>query len=256
MLKHFSYLLLLSLCACNFFTSAQPDQSQSDLHQTFVANITSARLTATAEADRLVVTQEGLQTAVRDVELLNTRTAVTLIALGTPFIDVSIITPAAPVTLPPAVRAESAPVVITPGGAAQGSGGETSAVSTPIASISAQAVVDPNAPYLNGIVTSEQVGSDNCAVAPTNSFASTSRGIYVIATAYNLSSQNVVTYRWQRDSIEVHVDTWSPSGLTNARCIWYYLTPAEAELAAGSWAVEILIDGAPTAAPITFTINP
>ena len=126
----------------------------------------------------------------------------------------------------------------------------------PIANPSAPAPTnDPTLASLSNIVTTESVGADDCAVSPSTSFSSATSGIYVVATAFNLGPQNTITYRWQRDGVEVWVDSWSPRGETNGQCIWYYLTPAEIEMVPGNWSIDILIDGTMIGAPASFTIS-
>ncbi|MCC6617049.1 MAG: hypothetical protein IT320_26490 [Anaerolineae bacterium] len=245
-----SFLLLLTLSACNFFAPGSDVQTQEAAHQAAGTQVAILRQTATYEMDRLLVTQEAVQTAVQDIMLQNTRTAVTMIALGTTFIDAQMITPAAPLTA--LDGATQPPVAVTPGGVAQGgANGEV-----PQAQATAPAATgDPTVTSLANIVTSESVGADDCAVSPSTSFSSTTPGIYVVATAFNLGPQNTITYRWLRDGAEVWVDSWSPRGETNGQCIWYYLTPAEVELGPGNWSIDILIDGAMAGTPASFTIS-
>jgi len=118
------------------------------------------------------------------------------------------------------------------------------------------APVNPNAPSLSNVVTAAQVGANDCAVGPTSTFSSTAAGIYVVATAFNLTPQNQVSYRWTLDGAEVWVDSWSPANTVNGACIWYYLTPDQVALTAGAWAVEIAIDGAVIGPASAFTITP
>ncbi|MCA9909030.1 MAG: hypothetical protein KC519_10320, partial [Anaerolineae bacterium] len=186
----------------------------------------------------------------QDIVLQNTRTAVTMIALGTTFIDAQMITPAAPLTA--LDGATQAPVAVTPGGVAQGgANGEV-----PQAQATAPAAtIDPTIASLSNVVTSESVGADDCAVSPSTNFSSATAGVYVVATAFNLGPQNTITYRWLRDGAEVWVDSWSPRGETNGQCIWYYLTPAQVELAPGNWSIDISIDGAMIGTPASFTIS-
>ncbi|MBE0690856.1 MAG: hypothetical protein IH587_12125 [Anaerolineae bacterium] len=246
-----SFLLLLTLSACNFFAPSPDAQTQVAAHQVAGTQMADLRQTATYEIDRLLITQEAVQTAVQDIELQNTRTAVTMIALGTTFIDAQLITPAAPLTGLEASGATPEQVVVTPGGVAQGANG---AVPQAQATQPA-ATTNPTLASLANIVTTESVGADDCAIAPSTSFASTTPGIYVVATAFNLGPQTTITYRWQREGIEIWVDTWSPRGETNGQCIWYYLTPAEVEMTPGNWSIEILINGAMSGTPVTFTIT-
>jgi hypothetical protein len=246
-------LLLLTLSGCNFFAPPAAEQTLAAEHMALGTQVALLRETEVSAADRLLITQEALQTAVRDVEAQGTRIAATVIALGTPFIDTSIITPASQFD-PGAGAFAPTPVVVIPGGASQGSLGV--GTPTPAPTVAVVAPVNPNAPSLTNIVTTDTVGANDCAVTPLNSFASITQGIYVVAVGNNLTPVNVITYRWQRESIEVWVDTWSPGGNTNGACIWYYLTPNQTALQPGAWAVEVLLDNVPMGAPVPFTINP
>ena len=249
--------LLCLLAGCNFFAPPPADQALIESHAVLGTQVANLRETEAVAADRLLVTQEALQTAVRDVEAQGTRIAATVIALGTPFIDTTIITPASPLDGSTGAFAATQ-VVVIPGGASQGSaaGAQTPAAISPTSPTPAAAPLDPNAPSLTNIVTAESVGGDDCAAAPTNSFASTTAGVYVVSVGNNLTPRNVITYRWQRESIEVWVDTWSPGGNTNGQCIWYYLTPNQTALEPGNWVVEVLLDNVTMGAPLPFTINP
>ncbi len=240
------------LAGCNFFAPPAADQTLAADHAFMGTQIGNLRETEVASADRLLVTQEALQTAVRDVEAQGTRIAATVIALGTPFIDASQITPAGPADGSAGAFAPTA-VVVLPGGASQGS----FAVGTPTtAPTPVPVVVNPNAPSLTNIVIADAVGENDCATATMSSFSAAAPGVYVVAVANNLTSANVITYRWQRESIEVWVDTWSPGGNVNGQCVWYYLTPSQTTLEPGAWSVEVLVDNIPMGTPIPFTINP
>jgi hypothetical protein len=251
------YWLIMSallLAGCNFFTPPGAQETLAADYGVMATQITNLRQTATYETERLLVTQEAIQTAMRDVEVQSTRISATLVALGTPFVDVSAITPAAADAVAGLLPTPTL-LVVLPGGAASGSLNATAPTIAPTA-IPNAAPTDPNAPALTNISTTEQVGGDNCALSPTNAFSSTTSGVYIVATAFNLTPQNVITYRWERDSIEIYVDTWSPQGDTDGQCIWYYVTPAEVTFEAGAWAIEILIDNVPVGSPIAFTVSP
>lgn len=246
--------LLVTLSACNFFTPPGVQETLSADHAARGTQVADLRLTATYETDRLMVTQEAIQTAVRDVELQSTRTSATLVALGTAVIDTSAITPAGDAAI--AAAPQPTVLAITPGSVAASSGAGGALQPTPVAAAATQAApADPNAPSLTNIVTTEQIGADNCAAAPSSSFTAATGGVYIVATAFNLTPNNTITYRWQRDNIEVFVAAWSPSGNTNGECIWYYVTPAEVAFDAGAWSIEVLIDGVSVGAPIPFTVS-
>ncbi len=252
-LKRSLPILALSLAGCNFF--APPDQGAPDAAElAFATEAANLRLTATYESDRLQATQESVQTAVRDIELQNTRTAVTLIALGTPFVDAAQITPLAPLrTALPGVG-ESEFVMVTPGAASRGSLGSV-VESTPVPTARPVIAAPEGGPAVLSVVLSEAVGADDCAAAPSSSFSSATRGIYAVVRVTGLTPRNVVTYRWQREGIEVWVDSWSPRANVDNACIWYYLTPAEVEFTAGNWGVEVVIDDQIIEPLTAFTIS-
>ncbi|MDX2138898.1 MAG: hypothetical protein SF123_12465 [Chloroflexota bacterium] len=244
--------LCVSLSACNFFAPPAPEQTLAADHSLMGTQVAVARITATVAVDRLLVTQDAAQTAVREVDAEFGRINATVIALGTQAINPALVTPV------PVVGAGGTPVAtllpITPGAVAQGSGSTAGSVPTP--TLAPVAPVDPNAPALRNVVTAAQVGADDCAIGPTSTFSSTAAGVYVVATAFNLSPQNQVSYRWTLDGAEVWVDSWSPASTVNGACIWYYLTPDQVALTAGAWAVELAIDGAVIGPPSAFTITP
>ena len=253
MLKRWLVILALGLSGCNFF--AAPDQGAQDtVDQGFATEIATLRLTATFEIDRLMATQEGLQTAVREVESQNTRTAVTLIALGTTVVDTSGITPLAPLPTVPPGAADSGPVLITPGASSRGSI-DSAAEATPVPTAQSVIAAPAGGPAVLSVTLSEAVGADDCAAGSSTSFASTTGGIYAVLRVTGLTAQNAVTYRWQREGIEVWVDSWSPSANVEDACIWYYLTPAEVEFTAGDWSIWVAIDDQGAGAPVAFTIS-
>lgn len=244
--------LCLSLSACNFFAPPAPEQTLAADYALVGTQLADARTTATAAVDRLLVTQEAAQTAVREVDAEFGRINATVIALGTQAINPALVTPV------PIAGAGGTPAAtllpITPGAVAQGSGSTGGGVPTP--TLAPIAPVNPNAPTLRNVVTTAQVGADDCAVGATSTFSTTAAGVYVVATAFNLSQQNTVSYRWLLDGAEVWADSWSPASTVNGACIWYYLTPDQVALTAGAWAVEIAIDGAVIGPPSAFTITP
>jgi hypothetical protein len=175
-----------------------------------------------------------------------------MIAVGIPLADAALITPASPDTLAVIPGVSTPQVIVTPGSVAQTSA--DSAAPLP-ATPTPNAAVSSTGPYLTNMTATEQIAADNCAAAPSASFAQSTSGIYAVATAFNLTPQHVITYRWLRDGTEVWVDTWSPAADTNGECIWYYVTPVEIEFLPGAWSVEVLIDGTSSPPGIAFTVT-
>lgn len=274
------FALMLMLGACNFFApQAEPlDLLESNDSATEIAAL---RSTATVETDRMMGTIEAVETSMRAVELQSTRIASTLIARGTPFIDASGITPFAPFDgnvspdQPPGVDDGMQPLV-TPGGGAQGNSAlatlnaqqgilpPSNATPTPIVAASnatptfANAANDPAVQSGNGsltnITTARAVGADDCPTGSVTSFTTADTEIYVTATAQNVPAGSVIVSRWLREGAEVALYDWSPSFDLADSCIWFYNPAGDTPFSAGSWTVELSIDGAP-AGSTTFTMT-
>src|SRR5262249_590837 len=141
--------------------------------------IVAIRNTATVQADRLQVTVEYMETQVRSAEIQNDQLRATLVARGVDpnaltNIDPSSLTPPPPNNVnripQPEITGEALPpITSTPGGA----------------------------PALTNIVTSENVGNDDCAVGVSSTFSASAQQIYVVATALNIQPGTTIVSRWQ-----------------------------------------------------------
>jgi hypothetical protein len=276
--------LTLLTGACNFF--AQPSDIQAENLQSEIARtqIAAIRATATTHADRLAVTAEYAMRAMGDADLQGTRIAATLIALGTPFVEVPFIpgmamvqpilpTPAAVEPLftaevlaqaPPlsgaGIPTSDLPVIanplITPGVGARGGVTLGAPTPTPLAGVPASnATPDPNAPTVTDIVVAARVGANDCAINPSTSFSLGVADLYVVGTARNITPGTRLTSRWTRDGAEVAFYEWTPNFAINGACIWFHAPGAQVPLAAGSWAVQMTVNGVPIGTPVTFTIT-
>jgi hypothetical protein len=253
--------LALILGACNFFAPETSVQLLEEENKAYSTQIAEVRASATAYSDRLLATEQIAQTAVRAVDQQSTRIASTLIARGTAIVDASGIIPLTPTPLPIEVVIEGAsaannpvinPQLITPvvtnDGAARGSVfvASTPAV-TPLpqveAAVSSPAPPDPDQPTLTAVQLSSSVGADDCAVNPTTSFSTAAASIYVSARARNLTPAHVVTSRWFYNGAQQVSYDWSPPRRVDDACIWFYITPAATAFSAGTWSVDLLIDG-------------
>src|SRR5215470_2792232 len=87
---------LLFLSACNFFSQPVDLQTENLQNEQAATQIAAVRATATANADRMLVTLSSVQTAVGAVDQQSTRIVATLIAQGTLIVDPSGITPVIP----------------------------------------------------------------------------------------------------------------------------------------------------------------
>ena len=115
--------------------------------------------------------------------------------------------------------------------------------------------LDLSIPRLYNITMSSAVGADDCPTNPSNSFTTATTEIYVTARAANLGPGSTIVSRWLLEGAEVVNYDWSPSFEIADACIWFYITPSAVEFTPGSWSVELLLDGAPAADPVGFTIT-
>jgi hypothetical protein len=275
-------IVVLLTGACNFFappSDIQTENLQVDIARTQIAAI---RTTATTSADRLAITAEYAVRALADAQVQSTRIAATLIALGTPFVEPPFIpgmatqppviaTPAPPVTAETLIQPDTPqtvliptsdlPVIanplITPGVAARG-GATLQALPTPTALAGAPvtgATPDPNAPTVTDIVVAARVGANDCAINPSSSFTLGVANLYVVGTARNITPGTRLTSRWTRDGVEVAFYEWTPDFAINGACVWFHVPGAQVALAAGSWTVQMTVNGVSIGTPIAFTIT-
>lgn len=250
--------------ACNFFAPESSQQTLSAERFMTATALVPLRTTATVQADRMNATIEAANTAVRQVEQQSTRISATLMALGTPFVDPRLVTPLAPdgaesgAPQPVVTSAAGVEVIVGQGGA-QGNVPLVPQSPTPTPPVIIENVIatpDPSQPNLINLAMSEQVGSDDCPIAPSSSFAATVTGLYATATAVNLTPANTVVSRWSRDGVQVVEYTWSPSVNIPQGCIWFYMPVEDAGgVLSGNWSVSLEIDGRAPATPLTFAVG-
>lgn len=217
------------------------------------------RQTATVLADRLAITLEHAQTAVRAADAQTTRIAATLLATGMPFIDARNITPLFATPVPNQVvgsNSTSPPVfAITPVSSGEGAQGNSTLQNQPSPTPGATTTIDPEAPRLENILLTQAVGADDCPTGATTVFPTNSQGVYVSALAFNLYPNHVVTSRWLRDGTEVVNYSWSPSFDIEQGCIWFYMPATDVDFSAGNWSVQLELDGVLVGQPAGFTVT-
>ncbi|MCK6579003.1 MAG: hypothetical protein L6Q98_12950 [Anaerolineae bacterium] len=260
-------LIALALGGCNFFSQPsdiQTENLQSELARTQIADI---RATGTAAAERLAITVEFAQEAVQNAELQSTRIASTLIAQGTPFVELpefagAAATPEVAVSdvgqtpptdsgLPAIPNPLITPgMIVTQGASARGDAPLAQPTPTPL--ISEQS--DDGSSSLSSIQVSARVGANDCAVNPSTSFSLGITDLYVVATA-NVSAGATLSARWTREGVEVAYYEWTPDFNIGGACIWFHLPASDADLSAGNWAVQMAINDSPIGQPVAFAIN-
>lgn len=263
-------LLLCTLFAaagCNMFAPPAANQTLAAERDAAGTLVAGARGTATPAADRLQVTAEAALTSVARSALQSTRISATLMALGTPFVDVRFITPQAP----------TAPAGLVGGGSSAGQGGPPAVLPTIIGQGSAQGNAtlmsatlgptpppgaevtaepgDSTAPALDNGVITDRVGADDCAVGSVTDFTSASLGVYIVATARNLQAGSQLTARFLREGVEQIFYTWSPGFNIVQGCIWFYMPAGDVAFSAGNWSAQIELNGAIAVGPLTFAVS-
>jgi hypothetical protein len=267
-------LVGLSATACNMFAPSVGQQTLEAEHRNAGTRIAQVRGTATVETDRQDATLSVALTNVGRVEIQTTRIAATMLALGTPFIDIRVITPMAPT---PAAGAPAAPAgagvvgpdngsvvqpIIVGTGSAQGNSGlqptaqPQSATALPLLpDVTAEANPAAAAALLSDITTASAVGGNDCATQSVSSFSTSAAGVYVVAVAQGIGPANVITARWSAGGVEQVFYDWSPSTTVNGGCIWFYMPAGDAVFTPGTWSVSLEVDGVPVGTPVTFTFE-
>lgn len=244
---------------CNFFAPPAAEQTLAADYASTATQIVIIRESATALADRLNVTLEHAQTAVRAADAQSTRIAGTLQATGMQFIDTRFITPLFPTPVANDTAQNSSnpqPVfAITPVNSGEGAQGNSALQIQPSPTPIATVTIDPESPRLENTVLAQSVGADDCPTGTTTVFPTNSEGVYVSALAFNIAPNNVIVSRWSREGIEVVSYDWSPGFDIEQGCIWFYMPATDVDFSAGNWSVQLELDGVTVGQPIGFTVT-
>ena len=212
--------------------------SQNVALSTEIADI---RSTATFAADRLAQTAEYLGTTIAQGIQQGDLLAVTLSASG---VDAAQVTPGA--FIPTPLPAEAIPQINN---------------TTPLATVeavvgrAATTVGTPAAPSLYNIVTTDGVGSNDCALGSVTTFSSSTEQIYVVATAANIAPNTRLSSRWFQEGNEVAFHDFTPDFTIEQNCIWFFIDQTDTAFTPGNWSVQLSINDAPAAPPVAFTIT-
>jgi hypothetical protein len=237
----------------------QTENLQAEVERTKIAEV---RGTATVNADSLIVTLSGAQTAVSSVDEQSTRIASTLIANGMPLVDTSaIIVPTNP---PEQVDPGSSPApqianpLLTPGAPIVSSGGSARGDSTLVQTTPTpviQVTTDPNQPSLTDLILTDKVGADDCPVQPATNFSSDATDIYITAVAHNIPKGTTLSSDWTHEGQQAAHYDWTPDFNIKSACIWFHLPADEVPFTPGNWSITITMNGQSIGAPIPFTIT-
>jgi hypothetical protein len=219
-------------------------QRQSEVELTLVAQnlaletqIVAVRETATVDAERLQITMEYMGTLVGRAEEQRALLQATLVARGTSpanleNVDPALVTPLA--TPDPGAANNALPLVTV---APEGTPTEI-----------------PDVPTLVDVVMAAGVGSNDCAVNPTNEFTTATAEIYIVATAVNIAPGTNIAARFSVAGQEIRHD-FTPDFEIDGNCVWFFIDQTDATFTAGTWSVQLELDGTPVTSPIAFTIT-
>jgi hypothetical protein len=217
--------------------------SQNVALSTEIADI---RSTATYAADRLNQTAEYLGTTIAQGNQQGDLLGSTLAASG---VDASLITPGAPIptrpienVVPQQPITNITPAVTDENGAPLGSDPLVTGTALP-------------EPSLYNIVTTDGVGSNDCALGTVSSFSSSTEQIYVVATAANIPPNTRLSSRWFLEGAEVVFHDFTPDFTIEQNCIWFYIDQTDIAFTPGNWSVQLSINDTPAASPVAFTIS-
>ena len=232
--RHLLILLILPiLAAC---------QRQSEAELTLVAQkisletqIVAVRETATIDAERLLITVEYMGTLVGRAEEQRLQLQATLVARDAPL---GANNGGIPATSP----------LATPEGAME------NAVPTPDPAQPVEAPENPGQPALQNVVIAPGVGSDDCAINITSNFTTSTAEIYIVATGVNIPAGTNIAARFAIAGQEIRHD-FTPDFDINGSCIWFFIDQNDLEFRAGTWSVQLELNGTPASQPMPFTIT-
>lgn len=250
----FFLLVLLSGCASQgmSLTLAADHHVQGTLFH-------NVQMTASVQAGRFQSTQDYYTTQVAVVATQNQFLKGTLVARGTPMEVLNAYqqqiesggqifptrTPIATPTFVPLIP--PTPLSGTPSsdtGSAAGSvsvKGEAAAGSSD-SGAALTAAPPTSGPRLINLTTSPAVGDDDCALNATTTFAASTPEIYIVATAYEITSGMTLTSQWDISG-QQRTYEWVPDFDVDGACIWFYMDQSEFAFQPGSGTISLSVNG-------------
>jgi hypothetical protein len=237
-----NYRMILILLAALVLAACQ---RQNEIQLTLIAQnatlqseIEAVRQTATVDAERLQITVAYAGTLVGRAEEQRAQLQATLVARG-----------ADPASLGNVQVPLNTPFPMP--------GGTPDPANAAVPTIAGDVVVTPEAPAqpaLTNVVMASGVGSDDCALNPTNNFVSSIGEIYVVATGENITAGTNIAARFSVAGTEIRHD-FTPDFDIDGACIWFFIDEADLEFRPGTWSVTLELNGVSATSPIPFTIT-
>lgn len=248
--------VVLLLAACSEGGAQQTLVAENAMLSTQIVDV---RTTATYEADELKQTQEYIETIVPRANRLRDEISSTLQAAGIDVTQAAVqANPNFTLATPPPVQssgnsnAQSQQPVIVEGTTIYPSAEPNSGISGPATGPTATV----GEPMLFNLVTSEGVGSNDCALSSVTAFSPDTAQIYIVATASNVTAGSTLTAQWYLNDTLLVKQDFSPKDDINNNCIWFYAEPVDFPFTPGNYRVDLLINGnAVAGAQANFTIQ-
>jgi hypothetical protein len=98
------------------------------------------------------------------------------------------------------------------------------------------------------------VGNDDCALNPTNTFTTDTAEIYIVARGVNIPPGTNIAARFSISGQEIRHD-FTPDFTIENNCVWFFIDQNDLPFTAGTWSVQLELNNSPVSAPIPFTIN-
>jgi hypothetical protein len=253
------FLLILPLV---FFASAC---SSANIEQTLAAQnailgtqMADLRITATVEADHLIVTLENAYAQMTNVQFQNTLLEGTLIARNADPTALAMFTPQAGLILgsqptqAPNTAAQAGATIFVPTPQA---GRETPTPEPALAPQVTETPVPPSGATLYNLVMSSGVRGDDCALDPVSQFTTANTEIYIVARTQGIQAGMTLLSRWYREGTQQISHSFAPQNdIPDDRCVWFFIDQTEVTFTPGNWSVQLEVDGVPVGTA-QFTIS-
>jgi hypothetical protein len=236
-------LAMLLLAACSDDSAQQTLVAENAALGTQISDI---RATATFQRDVLQITVEALQLASTQVVQQNFDIKATMQATGVDPTAMALVRPGEFATVAATRSPQSAPIV----------GSVTPEIVTGTLDLTAIVPTEtPGEPTLYNMVMADGVGDNDCALGSVTSFTSSAERIYIVATAANIAPGTVLGSQWFREGTLLVSPEYTPNFAINQNCIWFYVDQTDFTFTAGSYSVQMTINGTAVGQPIPFTIT-
>ena len=235
-------LLALALGGCG---ASYIEQSATVERGAAHAELESLRATATVQRARMQTTLDYVDARVTDAVAAREYLRHSLISQGTDSADI-----AASISQLEGVHARETVTVAAAGNAIQ----RRTATPAPDVIVTPPAA-PPDGPRLDDMVMASGVDSSDCAIDSNPRFTPNSSRIYVVARAYETPAGATIMSIWRRQGSEVARFSFSPRYPINGDCVWFFIDQSDADFTAGSWSVELRVNGESAAPALTFQIT-